>query len=64
MVDFVAFKPRLKFNKATGNLAEMFPVYGDDRERLPAGVSPKAVLRDDLAIELYGILKFAPDVRR
>jgi hypothetical protein len=58
------FKPRFKFNKATGHLAEMFPVYGRDRESLPAGISAKSALRDDRAIDLYGIIKFAPNASR
>jgi hypothetical protein len=54
-----SFVPRLKFNKGTGTLSTMMPLYGQDREEVPAGLRARDCLLDDRAIDLYALLKFS-----
>ena len=55
------FVPRLKFNKGTGTLSTMIPLYGQDRKETPPdGMRARSCLVDDRAIDLYALLKFAP----
>ena len=54
-----AFVPRLKFYKGTGTLSTMMPLYGQDREEVPAGLRARDCLLDDRAIDLYALLKFS-----
>ncbi len=51
------FVPGLKFEKETGKLMDMVPLFGSDR----TAVKGKTFLRDDRCIDLVGILKYGTE---
>ena len=51
------FVPGLKFEKETGKLIDMVPLFGSDR----TAVKGKTFLRDDRCIDLFGILKYGTE---
>ena len=51
------FVPGLEFEKETGKLMDMIPLFGSDR----AAVKGKNFLRDDRSIDLFGILKYGTE---